>query len=133
MNVQLTITTDDGVVYGGELKLRAVNPPKAKGKARIAAEHEEIDLDLPIRHFMKKYSKSMSGPKRLTLLVARLAKGDLQTQVERAKASKQWNKMRALMGGPFNSAYETRARDNGWLNSPKPGVYTLLPNWREVL
>jgi hypothetical protein len=31
------------------------------------------------------------------------------------------------------TAYETRARDSGWVHSPKAGVYTLLPNWRDVV
>jgi hypothetical protein len=102
------------------------NPQPDSGRAGV-------DFDLPVRAFIKKYAHAMSGPKRLTLMVAWMAKGQPNVQVARAEASKTWNKMKGLMGGAFNSAYETRARDNGWLNSPKTGVYTLLPSWQEVL
>lgn len=138
MKIQVTIKTEDGVVYTGEATLHPSDTDfssrKAKGKPRIVTERPdaEVDFHLEARAFIKRYSQSMSGPKRLTLLVAWLAKGDPQIHVERAKASKQWNKMKALMGGPFNSAYETRARDNAWIGSPKSGLYALLPAWKEI-
>lgn len=137
MKVQLTVTGDDGVIYAGEVEL-SVSPSEKSQKLPVSntatpSSSRELNFDLPLRPFMKMYSQSMSGPKRLTLLVAWLAKGKTDVQVQRASVLKAWNKMKALMGGAFNSAYETRARDGGWLHSPKAGVYTLLPNWRNVV
>jgi hypothetical protein len=109
------------------------SPKKRSDATKGFLDSADMNFDLPLRPFIKKYSHSMSGPKRLTLLVAWLAKGKSDVQVGRVEVSRAWNKMKTLMGGPFNSAYETRARDNGWLDSPKPGVYTLLHSWREVL
>ena len=127
-----------GVVYVGEIELTKVSSKRESPKEKPNAtkgllDSADMNFDLPLRPFIKKYSHSMSGPKRLTLLVAWLAKGKSEVQVGRIEVSKAWNKMKTLMGGPFNSAYETRARDNGWLDSPKPGVYTLMSSWREVL
>lgn len=138
MRVQLTITNDDGSRYAGEVELSPVLPENKSKKLKVATttsppRSQDLDFELPLRPFMKKYSQSMSGPKRLTLLVAWLAKGKAEVQVGRADVAKAWNKMKALMGGAFNSAYETRARDSGWVHSPKAGVYTLLPNWRDVV
>ena len=138
MRAQLTITTDTGVVYTGEVELASSERIGRAGKAGLTRPVEsssattDINFDLPVRPFMKKYAQSMSGPKRLTLLIARLAQGDTQALVQRVEIGKLWNKMTLLMGGRFNPAYDTRARENGWVNSPKPGTYVLLPTWREV-
>jgi hypothetical protein len=122
----------------GEIELKASSRKRESQKEKLNAtegflDSADMNFNLPLRPFIKKYSHSMSGPKRLTLLVAWLAKGKSDVQVGRIEVSKAWNKMKTLMGGPFNSAYESRARDNGWLDSPKPGVYTLMSSWREVL
>jgi hypothetical protein len=138
MRVQLTITNDDGSKYVGEIELSPVLAENRSKRVKVATTTntpgpQNLNFELPLRPFIKKYSQSMSGPKRLTLLVAWIAKGKAEVPVERADVAKAWNKMKALMGGPFNSAYETRARDSGWVHSPKAGVYTLLPNWRDVV
>jgi hypothetical protein len=138
VKVQVTLTNDEGIVYVGEVDLKASSskhesPKKRSDATKGLLDSADMNFDLPLRPFIKKYSASMSGPKRLTLLVAWLAKGKSDVQVGRVEVSRAWNKMKTLMGGPFNSAYETRARDNGWLDSPKPGVYTLLSSWQEVL
>jgi hypothetical protein len=138
MRVQLTITNDDGSKYVGEIELGPVLAENKSKRVKVATTPntpgpQNLNFELPLRPFIKKYSQSMSGPKRLTLLVAWIAKGKAEVAVERADVAKAWNKMKALMGGPFNSAYETRARDSGWVHSPKAGVYTLLPGWRDVV
>jgi len=138
VKVQVTLTNDEGIVYVGEIELKTSSRKHESEKEKPDLTKRFLDSDymnfnLPLRPFIKKYSHSMSGPKRLTLLVAWLAKGKSDVQVGRIEVSKAWNKMKTLMGGPFNSAYETRARDNGWLDSPKPGVYLLMSGWREVL
>jgi hypothetical protein len=137
MRVKLTITDGDGNRYAGEMELSPIVPENNSKRLKIGAttnpRSQDLDFELPLRPFIKKYSQSMSGPKRLTLLVAWLAKGNAEERVERAEVAKAWDKMKALMGGAFNSAYETRAKDSGWVHSPKAGVYTLLPNWRDVV
>jgi len=82
---------------------------------------------------MKKYGHSLGGPQRFTILLARLAKGDANKEVALAELQKHWNSMKSLMGGPFNGAHPTRAKDNGWVDSPKRGVYVLAASWKEAL
>ena len=138
MKVQITITNDDGTEYSGEIELSQLIPVSSKNRPYESTSDQltinnAVDFELPLRPFMKRYGQSMSGPKRLTLLVARLSNGNSEITVARPDVVKNWNKMSSLMGGRFNSAYETRARDGGWITSPKPGIFTLRPNWQEVL
>lgn len=138
MKAKITITTDSGVVYAGEVELStSAGISKAQKAARRGTPMQaslagEIDFDIPVRPFIKKYSQFMTGPKRLTLLVARLADGNTEAQVQRMEIRKQWNKMTALMSGSFNPAYITRAIYSGWIDCPKPGSYVLRPTWREI-
>jgi hypothetical protein len=139
VKVHVSITTDVGVVYTGEMEVEALVPESAALKKRsnkreqLSRNDAKIDFDLPVRPFIKRHANGMSGgPRRLTLLVARIAEGNGSAQVQRSQVIRLWNKMTQLMGGGFNSAYETRARDSGWISSPKAGVFTLLPGWKEI-
>ena len=40
--------------------------------------------------------------------------------------------MKPLLGGKLNLAYPTRAKENGWVDSPTRGVYVLLPGWKGI-
>ena len=137
MRVKISVTTEAGLVYAGEVELSATNstgkPIKSHARRRSVERHRgELDFGLPVRPFIKRHGNGMSGPKRLTLLVARIAEGSVSAGVQRSQVRKLWNKMTSLMGGTFNSAYETRARDNGWIGSPSAGLYKLLPAWEEI-
>jgi len=70
---------------------------------------------------------------KFAILVARMAKGDLKTEIALSEIERQWSKMKQPMGGPFNGAHATRAKDHGWVDSPKHGVYKLLGGWRGAL
>lgn len=138
MKARIIVTTDSGTVYTGEVELQASTGSQGTKKVRVQSpkarmpDVPEIDFVLPVRPFVKKHSGSMSGPKRLTLLIARIADGKTDARVDRSQIVRLWNKMTALMGGRFNPAYDTRARDNGWISSPEPGCYVLRPTWREI-
>jgi hypothetical protein len=41
--------------------------------------------------------------------------------------------MKQPMGGSYNAAYATRAKASGWVDTPKYGLYTVLPHWNEAL
>lgn len=94
---------------------------------------QKPDLTLPLRPFMNRYAQGISGPRKFALLVARLSGGDSNAEVPGNDIERQWNKMKGLLGGAFNPAYSTRAKDNGWVDSPKMGVYILLPGWEGAL
>lgn len=134
MRATITITTEDGAVYTGDAELLPSSTPPTKSGRRRATTPQPARLDfaLPVRPFVKKYANGMSGPKRLALLVARFTEGDVSTDVQRTHIRKTWSTMTSLLGGRFNPAYDTRARENGWITSPKPGLYRLLPGWSEI-
>ena len=138
MRAQITVTTESGIVYAGEVELLASTGPRKSRKAKVGARKEvqrdveEIDFSLPVRPFIKKYSNGMSRVKRLALLVARIAEGNIAVEVQRSEVRRLWSTMTSLMGGPFNPAYETRAKDNGWIGSPERGLCTLLAGWKEI-
>lgn len=93
----------------------------------------EVDFEKPIRPYVREYTKDKSGPKKFTLLVAYLTKGDVSQSVLLSEVKKQWNKMKRLLGGDFNRFYSSQARDKDWVYSPKQGLYTLRPKWKDAL
>ena len=94
----------------------------------------KLDFSLNERAFVKKYARSLSGVKKFVILLAYLAEGRVGKEVELKDVQKNWNKMTAsnLLGCKFNTFYSNTAKDNGWVNSPRKGVYTLRQSWMEV-
>lgn len=138
MRAHIVVTTDDGEKYEADIDLVAAGstakPASSKKSQTPAGSHhgKHVDFGLSIRNFVKTHARSMSGPQRFALLVAYQTKGKTDQQVELAHIVKQWNKMTAHLG-KFNLAYTTRAKDEGWVDSPKHGHYILLSKWAEVL
>jgi len=120
--------------------LRAIGdqtpPVRTKGKTRpqngVPVASRRPDLNLPFRPFMHRYAGSMSGSQKFTLILAHLVKGNLKTEAKLDVVIKAWGKMKGLLGN-FNLAHPTRAKDKGWVDSPKTGVYVLRPSWTEIL
>lgn len=135
MRVDLVVTMGDGTVLRGAADLFAATAARLTDSEKREDVEAELPLDfrLPTRAFMKRYSGQLSGPKKLTLLVAYLAKGRTNQSVARIDVEKVWKKMGGLLGGGYNAAYDTRARDNGWISSPKAGVFQLLDGWAEAI
>jgi hypothetical protein len=95
------------------------------------ADSSKLDYGMPIRAFFKKYQAGLSGPKKFTLLVAYLSKGNLQKSVPTADLRKNWNKMKGLLGFEFNTFYSTSAKDSDWVNAER-NSYRLRPSWKEI-
>jgi len=95
------------------------------------ADSSKLDYGMPIRAFFKKYQAGLSGPKKFTLLVAYLSKGNLQQSVPTADLRKNWNRMKGLLGFEFNTFYSTSAKDSDWVNAEK-NAYRLRPSWKEI-
>jgi hypothetical protein len=116
--------------------LESVKPSrKAKSSERTqSVANTQVDLEVPIRPFVKKHAKGMSGPKKFTLLLARLAKGDLKAEIALSEIERNWNKMRSssLMGMNFNRFYPIEAKNNDWVDSGRKGFYKLRPTWRRI-
>lgn len=92
-----------------------------------------LDFSLPVRAFMKRHAKNLGGPQKFTVLLARLSSGKAGAAIGLKEIEKTWNRMTEPMGGRFNPAYTTRAKDNGWVDTPRTGFYALLSGWAEAL
>lgn len=138
MKVQVVVTDDRGNVFSGEAALRpATGPSSGKGspgrKAPRQQTRDDMDFSLPVRPFMRLHAKSLGGPGKFTVLLAWLTKGKAGEQKSLKDIKKAWNHMTEPMGGPFNPAHTTRAKDNGWVDAPKPGFYVLRAGWARAL
>ena len=136
MKISLVLTDEKGVTYEGKLTLSPVPTRSLKRRAMNQPEGKSgsaISFDRNPRAFMKKYGNGSSGTQKFTLLLARLAEGETNREVTLGDIQKHWNRMKPLMGGPFNGAHSIRARDNGWVDTPKRGVYLLTDSWKEAL
>jgi hypothetical protein len=135
MQINVSLMSDDGKTYGGVASLKEVETQQA---TKLPYEKEPtrdipISLDLPVRPFMKRYGERMSGPKLFVLLLAHMRHGRSGVPVHVSEIQKLWNTMSGLIGKDFNSAYPTRAKDSGWVDTTKSGEYMLLPTWTGIL
>jgi hypothetical protein len=111
---------------------------KGRAKKPAALSHEtkpkSIEFDLPMRPFIKRYAKDMSGAHKFVLLLSRIVKGNLKQTVDIVEIERQWNKLRSkpLLGMEFNRSYTGRAKDNDWVDSNKKGLYFLRPSWKKI-
>ena len=103
-------------------------------KADNLANNTKLDFSMPIRAFVKKYASGMSGPRKFTLLVAYLSRGDSGKNILLSSLEKEWGRMtsKSLLGMKFNSFYTARAKENDWVESKKKGEYNLRPEWQKI-
>jgi hypothetical protein len=96
---------------------------------------EKLDFSKNERAFIKTYARKLSGVKKFVLLLAYLAQGKVGKEVELKEIQRHWNKMKAnnLLGLDFNTFHSNAAKDNGWVNTTKKGVYVLSQSWKDAL
>jgi hypothetical protein len=139
MKIKLAIFTEDGRSYEGEAQLTPIGSKKTKSGRpqkihQTTSSDREFDFTLPLRAFVTvNGARKLSGPQKFTLLLGGLTKGDTSASVDIDRVQKEWNKMTAPMGGRFNPAYVTRAKDKGWVEPVKQGVYKLRSTWCEAI
>ena len=135
MKVSITVRDDEGRVYQGSAVLVVTSPDHELTEAPAlltggtVPETWASDLELPMRAFMKKYAPGKSGARKFAMLLAHMTKGDSRACVHVADIQREWNKMTAILGGAYNPAHSTRAKERGWVDSPKWGTFTLLRGW----
>ena len=137
MKVRVVVTDGGGHTFEGEATLVAVgsarSPRQASGRKPRAPARPAPDFSLPVRAFVKRHAKGLGGPQKFTVLLARLSGGKTGAAVSVKDIEKTWNRMTGLMGGRYNGAYSTRAKDSGWVDSTKLGHYALLAGWPAAL
>lgn len=130
-------TLAEGALKSGAAKSGRLPKSKneeTKPKRTSPAIHTgSLSFSLNSRAFMKKYGKGMSGSEKFVLLVAHIAKGKPGREISSDQLSSEWNRMKSVLGGAFNQAHATRAKERGWINSPKRGSYVLSNTWKEAL
>ena len=137
--IKIILTDENGNDYVGEAALSAL-PRKAKGKIikakaspTIRVAKSSLDFDLNIHAFMKKIgAKHLSGPVKITALIAHLSKGDIGTPVKASDVRKQWSKMKSILGN-FNNFYYMPAKQNAWIDPVKPASYKVRKEGIEIL
>jgi len=138
MKISITVRDDEGRIFHGDTVLIAASSgdpqteiPTLPGTPAPASR--DSDFQLPVRAFMKKYAVGKNGAQKFAMLVAHMTKGDTQACVSGADIECEWNKMTAILCGAYNRAHPTRAKERGWVNSPKWGTFTLLRGWEQVV
>ena len=105
---------------------------KTKSTSKISAHN--IDFSINERAFVKRYTIDKSGPKKFTLLLAYLVKGEVDKNFDLSDIKNHWNKMSAKnMLGKFNMFYSNDAKNRGWVDSKEHGKYNLTNEWKSVL
>jgi hypothetical protein len=138
VRVSIIVSDDDGNSYQGEVELVPIVKTKAArkrvtgGSQAKTSTRVSVNFSAHIRAFARRHARDMTGPRRFALLVAYLSKGESHKEVLVADVEKHWNKMKPLLGGKFNKAYPVRAKEYGWVDSPKRGVYVVLPDWKGI-
>jgi hypothetical protein len=137
MKARITITNDQGVTFEGTAELMRVSKSskgaKAGKKMRAAAQPiTTLSFSLNPRAFVNKYAKDMNGSRKFTLLLARLVQGKPGKEISGEQIVSAWKRMKGVLGA-YNTAHATRAKEQGWIDSPKKGVYALSSSWREVI
>jgi hypothetical protein len=126
MKAEVIVTLDNGQRLRGKVQLSYDGNRAAEKASSHPPTKVSLDFHLGIRAFMKRHAGPLSGPKKFALMVAYFSKGALASDVKMKEIERAWNKMRPIMGGEFNAAYAVRAKDEGWVDSPKRGSYVLL-------
>ena len=137
MKVRITVTDGQGVMFEGSAELvrlsKSGKAPKTVAKTHVAPRPAtRLPFSLNSRAFMNKSAKGMSGSQKFTLLLAHLAQGKVDQEISRERVASEWNRMKSVLGGPYNGAHATRAKAEGWIDSAKWGHYQLSDSWKEV-
>ncbi|MFA6270044.1 MAG: hypothetical protein WC657_02430 [Candidatus Paceibacterota bacterium] len=113
-------------VFGSQKKNETHSP--------IRPTTDQITFSINERAFVKRYASDKSGPKKFTLMVAYLAKGEVSKSVQLSEIKKHWDKMKtkALLGS-FNMFYPNDAKTRGWIDSKEYGSYNLTNEWKEII
>lgn len=135
MKATLSIIDENGNRYHGTAELSLTAAPPQSGVEAPGTIHntaEELEFGLPIRAFVRKHAAGNSaGAAKFTVLLAFLAKGQINTDISAETIRAEWSKLTAHLGS-FNRAHSTRAKDRAWVDSSAQGTYRLGPLWREA-
>ncbi|MDD5304946.1 MAG: hypothetical protein PHS14_17755, partial [Elusimicrobia bacterium] len=88
--------------------------------------------DMPLRAFLNKHAKGLSGTKQFVLILAHCAKGNESHEIELSEIQNNWERAIGVLGTKFNRSCTIRARESDWADNPRKGFFVLRPRWKEV-
>jgi hypothetical protein len=137
LRATIKVTDAAGNVFEGEATLTLVGSAKRAKRSHRTREAPQssgkLDFTKNERAFLKTHAQNLSGPKKFVLILAYLTKGNIGTEVPLNIIEARWNKATTHLGGVFNRFYSNSAKDNGWVDSPKKGIYALSSTWKDAL
>jgi hypothetical protein len=113
-------------------KVKVAKQPRVKGVS-IQSRKTDIDFSLPERAFFKRHSSSLSGPKQFVLMLAYLSQGKVGHEVALSEIKNRWGKMTSILHNDFNPSFTNTAKERGWVDVKKTGIYILHSTWSEIL
>ena len=131
---QMQLLVGASIDLVGQLR-DAPQKQSAKSSKQVRGSNASIHFDMNERAFVKGYATNLSGGHRkFVLVLAFLAKGDTSKQVSLNEIQRLWNRMKSktLLGMKFNRFFPTTAKEHGWVQSQKRGVYTLDRSWKNI-
>jgi hypothetical protein len=137
IHVQL-FDDNDLLIAEGDTSLSSATKTKVAQQTRVQGVSKQtrktdIDFSLPERAFIKKYSSSLSGPEQFVLLLAYLAQGKVGHEVALSEIKNRWGKMTSILNKDFNPSFTNTAKEHGWVDVKKTGMYVLHSKWSEIL
>ncbi|MFA6393690.1 MAG: hypothetical protein WCW25_02355 [Patescibacteria group bacterium] len=114
-----------------ELEKKVFNTKKQQ---HFNTDNELIKFDLNPRAYISRYASDKSGPKKFVLMVAFLAKGDIEKDISMTDIKSLWAKMstKKLLGN-YNDFYPNEAKTKGWVDTHEYGMYQLTEEWENIL
>ena len=102
--------------------------------SKVTKVNSDINFSINERAFIKQYAADKSGPKKFVLLLAYLAQGEIDKNIDLGEIKKHWGKMTTkTLLGKFNMFYPNKAKTRGWADSKEYGSYCLTNSWKEIL
>lgn len=108
------------------------SPSKKHSSGGTLPVARELNFDAHERAFAKANLGELTGPGKFVLILAYLAKGDTSKEVPVRDVESMWNRMTSLLDGEFNAKYPSVAKERGWVNTKKAGVYVLTTAWQGI-
>lgn len=101
-------------------------------KTSTKTKNPKLDFSINIRAFVRRFAADKSGPKKFVLLLAYLAKGEIEKNIVLGDIRKEWGKMSGKnLLGKFNRFYPNEAKTQGWIDSKEYGTYCLVDAWQK--
>ncbi len=106
--------------------------PRSSSSVGLRRADGALNYDAHKRAFVRAHCRGLSGGQKFVLLLSYIAKGRSGSDVPLKDVERMWNRMTSLLKGKFNRKYTNDAKERGWVNTKKTGVYVLSNSWKDI-